>query len=103
MADNPGLTKQILRDLTTIGRAPMILLVLVLISAFAVVYVTQQTRTAIAYHDQLLVEREQLEVEWRNQILEEHALSEHSRVEDMARREQDMIRPDSQREIIVSQ
>lgn len=103
MADNPGLTRQILRDLTTIGRVPLVLLVLVLASAFGVVYITQQSRTAIAHHDQLLIEREQLEVEWRNQLLEEHALSEHSRVEEMARHDQNMIRPDSRREIIVSQ
>lgn len=102
-ADNPGLTRQILQDLTSVGRAPLVLLLLVLLSALGVVYVTQKTRAAIAHHDQLLMEREQLEVEWRNQLLEEHALSEHSRVEAMARQDQDMIRPDSRREIIVSQ
>ncbi|KXF80073.1 cell division protein FtsL [Enterovibrio coralii] len=103
MEQTPGLTRQILRDLTSIGRVPLSLLVLVLISALAVVYVTQQTRSVIALQDRLLIERERLDVEWRNQILEEHALSEHSRVEEMARRDQDMIRPDNNREIIVSQ
>ncbi|MDD1782256.1 cell division protein FtsL [Enterovibrio sp. ZSDZ35] len=103
MDQTPGLTKQIIRDLTSIGRAPLILLVLVLLSALAVVYITQQTRSVIALQDRLLIERERLDVEWRNQILEEHALSEHSRVEEMARRDQDMIRPDNKREIIVSQ
>ncbi|MDD1792000.1 cell division protein FtsL [Enterovibrio makurazakiensis] len=99
----PGLTKQIFHDLTTVGKVPLVLLVLVLLSALSVVYVTQKTRTEIAHQDRLLMERERLEVEWRNQILEEHALSEHSRVESMARNDQDMIRPDSRREIIVSQ
>ncbi|MEZ8142601.1 cell division protein FtsL [Enterovibrio norvegicus FF-33] len=99
----PGLSRQIFQDLTSVGKVPLVLLLLVLISALSVVFVTQQTRTAIAHQDQLLMERERLEVEWRNQILEEHALSEHSRVESMARNDQDMIRPDSRREIIVSQ
>ncbi|PKF51433.1 cell division protein FtsL [Enterovibrio nigricans] len=103
MAQSPGFTKQIIRDLTSVGRVPLFLLFLVLLSALAVVYVTQQTRSVIALQDQLLIERERLDVEWRNQILEEHALSEHSRIEEMARRDQDMIRPDNNREIIVSQ
>ncbi|PML77607.1 cell division protein FtsL [Enterovibrio norvegicus] len=103
MSSTPGLTKQIAHDLITVGRIPLVLFVLVLLSALGVVYTTQQTRSVIAANDQLLMERERLDVEWRNQLLEEHALSEHSRVEGMARQDQDMIRPDSKREIIVSQ
>ncbi len=102
MQDNPSLARQIFQDLISIGKLPMLLLLLILISALAVVYITQKTRTEIARHDHLLMERETLEVEWRNQLLEEHALSEHSRVETMAREELNMIRPDSKHEVIVS-
>ena len=102
MQDNPSLARQIFHDLFSMGKLPVLLLFLILFSALAVVYTTQKTRTEIARHDQLLMEREKLEVEWRNQLLEEHALSEHSRVEMMARDELDMIRPDNKHEVIVS-
>lgn len=103
MQGYPGLSRQIAQDLIAYGRWPLFLLIFIVVSAMSVVYVTQNTRTAIAFHDQLLMERERLEVEWRNQLLEEHALSEHSRIERLASRDQGMVRPDSNREIIVSQ
>ncbi|RXJ72483.1 cell division protein FtsL [Veronia nyctiphanis] len=90
---SPGLIRQIAYDIASVGRVPLILMLLMLISAFAVVYVTQLTRVTIANQDNLLVEQERLEVEWRNLILEEHALSEHSRVESHARQDLDMVRP----------
>ncbi|MFD2178801.1 cell division protein FtsL [Veronia pacifica] len=99
---SPGLVRQIAYDLGSVGKYPLILLALVLMSAFAVVYVTQMTRATIAQHDNLLVEQERLEVEWRNLILEEHALSEHSRVESKARSELEMVRPGSGSEVVVS-
>ncbi len=102
MQDNPNLARQIFQDLISIGKLPMLLLLLTLLSALAVVLTTQKTRTEIARHDQLLMERETLDVEWRNQLLEEHALSEHSRVDTMAREELQMIRPDNKHEVIVS-
>lgn len=102
MQDNPTLARQILDDLMSVGKLPMLLVFSILVSALAVVYTTQKTRYEIARHDQLLMDREKLEVEWRNQLLEEHALSEHSRVDAMARNELQMIRPDSKHEVIVS-
>lgn len=103
MQSNPGLSRQIAQDLSAYGRWPLFLLTLILVSALTVVYVTQLTRTTIALHDQSLMERERLEVEWRNQLLEEHALSEHSRIELMASRDLGMIRPENNSEIIVTQ
>lgn len=103
MSANPGLARLIAQDLFAYGRWALFLTLLIIISALLVVFVTQQTRAEIAHHDQLLMERERLEVEWRNQLLEEHALSEHSRIERIASRDQSMIRPDSDSEIIVSQ
>lgn len=103
MQSNPGLSRQIAQDLASYGRWPLLLLLLILVSALAVVYVTQCTRTSIAHHDQVLMERERLEVEWRNQLLEEHALSEHSRIELIASRDLLMVRPDNNSEVIVSE
>ena len=102
MRDNPSLTRLIIYDLFGIGKVPFILLLGILCTCLTIVYITQQTRIAVDQHDRLLMERDRLEVEWRNQLLEEHALSEHSRVEGIAREELKMIRPDSKHEVIVS-
>ncbi|WP_421021897.1 cell division protein FtsL, partial [Klebsiella pneumoniae] len=71
------------------------------VSAIAVVLMTQSTRNLIAKQDALLDQRETLEVEWRNQLLEENSLSEHSHVESVARNAFGMIRPTQKNEVIV--
>jgi cell division protein FtsL len=97
----PKLGWIILRDLFTVGRVPLFLLVTIFCSAMAVVLTTHKTRQVISQKDQALVEREMLDSEWRNLILEENALSEHSRVQRLAISELDMTRPDSDKEVIV--
>ncbi|EAS42487.1 cell division protein FtsL [Photobacterium profundum] len=96
-----NLARLIARDIVSVGRVPAILLILILISALAVVYVTHQSRQLIAQQEQLLIERDQLDIEWRNQILEENSLAEHSRVERFAEEEIDMKRPSAKNEIVV--
>lgn len=103
MNSNPSLTKQVLQDIFHVGRFPLILLILVLVTSLGTVYITQQTRSVVARHDELQSEREQLDVEWHNLMLEEYSLSEHSKIEAIAREQLNMIRPDGQHEIIVSQ
>ncbi|MDV5170894.1 cell division protein FtsL [Photobacterium rosenbergii] len=89
------------RDLISVGRIPLIMLVLVLISAMGVVLITHHSRQLIAQQEQLLIERDQLDIEWRNQILEESSLAEHSRIERLAEQEMEMQRPSRDSEIIV--
>ena len=96
-----NLAQVIGRDLISIGRIPLILLVLVLISAMGVVLITHHSRQLIAQQEQLLIERDQLDIEWRNQILEESSLAEHSRIERLAEQEMEMQRPSRDSEIIV--
>ncbi|CAG21528.1 cell division protein FtsL [Photobacterium profundum] len=96
-----NLARLIARDIVSVGRVPVILLILILISALAVVYVTHQSRQMIAQQEQLFIERDQLDIEWRNQILEENSLAEHSRVERFAEEEIDMKRPSAKNEIVV--
>ncbi|KHT64605.1 cell division protein FtsL [Photobacterium gaetbulicola] len=96
-----NLAQLIGRDLISIGRIPLILLVLVLISAMGVVLITHHSRQLIAQQEQLLIERDQLDIEWRNQILEESSLAEHSRIERLAEQEMEMQRPSRDSEIIV--
>ncbi|KMV30166.1 cell division protein FtsL [Photobacterium swingsii] len=96
-----NLTRLIVKDLFSIGRLPLLLLVLILGSALAVVYITHQSRQLIVQQEQLLIERDQLDIEWRNQILEENSLAEHSRVERLAETQLEMKRPTAANEIVV--
>ncbi len=97
-----NLTKLIAVDLLTVGRLPLVLLILIFASAMGVVFTTHHTRQAITEKDLELVDRERLDNEWRNLILEENALAEHSRVQAMAISELDMKRPDGNSEVVIS-
>ncbi|KOO14674.1 cell division protein FtsL [Vibrio xuii] len=99
---SPNLAKLIALDLLSVGRVPLVLLVLIFASAMGVVFTTHHTRQAITEKDQSMVERERLDNEWRNLLLEETALAEHSRVQAVAKQELDMKRPDSDKEVIIN-
>ncbi|MDE1324627.1 cell division protein FtsL [Vibrio aestuarianus] len=99
---NPNLAKLIALDLLTIGRVPLILLALIFSSAMGVVFITHHSRQAISEKDQALVERERLDSEWRNLIIEETALAEHSRVQSLAKQDLEMKRPDSDKEVVIT-
>ncbi|KAA1194959.1 cell division protein FtsL [Photorhabdus heterorhabditis] len=79
-----GLAGIIGSDLLRNAKIPLILLVAVVVSAIVVVTTTHETRLLIAEKEHLVLERDALDIEWRNLILEENALSEHSRVERVA-------------------
>ncbi|WP_114767194.1 cell division protein FtsL [Vibrio rhodolitus] len=96
-----NLAKLIGLDLLTVGRWPLIALLLIFASAMAVVFTTHLTRAAISEKDQALVERERLDDEWRNLLLEETALAEHSRVQTIAKQDLEMKRPDSDKEVVI--
>ncbi len=98
----PSLLKCIYHDLISVGRVPLLLLFLIFTCAIGVVLTTYQTRQQVTQRDNLLVNREKLDGEWRNLILEENALAEHSRVQRLAVTELDMKRPDSDKEVIVN-
>ncbi|KEY91120.1 cell division protein [Candidatus Photodesmus blepharus] len=97
-----NLAKIIAKDLFTVGRFPLILLLLIFISAVAIVFITHHSRQAIFEKNQMLLEHDRLSDEWYNLILEETALSDHSRVQEIAKGELNMQRPDSDKEIIIS-
>ncbi|WP_087016618.1 cell division protein FtsL [Thaumasiovibrio subtropicus] len=96
-----NLAKHIGADLISAGRVPLILFILVMSSALGVVFVTHNTREQISLREQLLQEQDQLDIEWRNQLLEESALTEHSLVEDVAERRLEMQRPATNKEVII--
>ncbi|NRF24663.1 cell division protein FtsL [Vibrio coralliilyticus] len=97
----PNLAKLIALDLLTVGRVPLLVLILISASAMGVVFTTHHTRQAITEKDQALQERERLDNEWRNLLIEETALAEHSRVQEIAKDELQMKRPDSDKEVVI--
>ncbi|CAJ0991241.1 cell division protein FtsL [Pantoea sp. Nvir] len=71
-------------DLLRYGKIPVILLIVVLVSAVIVVTITHETRLLTAQYERLILECDALDIEWRNLILEENALGNHSWVEHFA-------------------
>ncbi|WP_229638064.1 cell division protein FtsL [Vibrio sp. F74] len=102
MENKPNLAKLIVFDIFRIGVVPFILLVAIFITAMGVVFNTHETRRSITEKDQAYEERERLDNEWRNLILEENALAEHSRVQKMAVEDLEMKRPDADKEVVIS-
>lgn len=77
------------------------LLALVVVSAFSVIYFTHINRQATSRLEELLTERDDLDVEWRNLLLEQNSLTEHSMVESKARKLLNMKKPTGKSEIII--
>jgi len=79
-----------------------ILLFLVVISAFSVIYYTHINRQTTSELEQLYTQRDELDIEWRNLLLEQSSLAEHSAIESRAKRMLNMKRPDADSEVIVT-
>ncbi|GAA0475736.1 MULTISPECIES: cell division protein FtsL [Tatumella] len=90
-------------DLLRHGKLPLLLLIAVLASAIMVVITTHKTRLLTAQREQLVLEKDSLDIEWRNLILEENALGDHSRVERLAIEKLHMQHVDPSQENIVVQ
>ncbi|CUS47400.1 MAG: cell division protein FtsL [Idiomarinaceae bacterium HL-53] len=82
-------------------RGLLIVTLLVMGSALAIVYQTHTYRELMAARETLLKERDELDIEWRHLLVEQNALSEHSRIETLARQQLDMQRPDEAQEVLV--
>lgn len=91
----------IINDLLANRKLSLLLLLAIVISALLVVSITYQTRLITAQNQQLLMDRDDLDVEWRNLILEENALGEHNRVERIAIEKLHMQHVDPAKEQIV--
>jgi cell division protein FtsL len=81
--------------------ASYIVLLLVVVSAFCVIYFTHINRQTTSHLEQLLTERDELDIEWRNLLLEQSSLSEHSVIESKAQKELNMKRPSADSEVII--
>ena len=80
-----------------------LLLIMVVISAFSVIYFTHLNRQTTSGLEVLLTERDELDIEWRNLVLEQNSLAEHSTIETKARKLLQMKRPNINSEIIIKQ
>jgi len=79
-----------------------ILLFLVVVSAFYVIYYTHMNRQTTSQLEQLYTQRDELDIEWRNLLLEQNSLAEHSAIESRAKKLLNMKRPDANSEIIIT-
>ncbi|BDH47124.1 cell division protein FtsL [Salmonella enterica subsp. enterica serovar Choleraesuis] len=93
----------IAQDLLRFGKLPLILFIAGILSAISVVTTAHHTRLLTAQREQLVVERDALDIEWRNLILEENALGDHSRVERIATDKLHLQHVDPSQENIVVQ
>jgi len=80
-----------------------LLLIMVVISAFSVIYFTHLNRQTTSGLEILLTERDELDIEWRNLVLEQNSLAEHSTIETKARKLLQMKRPNINSEVIIKQ
>ena len=95
----PGVIRD---DLLQFGKLPLCLFICIIVTAVTVV-TTHHTRLLTAQREQLVLERDALDIEWRNLILEENALGDHSRVERIATEKLQMQHVDPSKENIVVQ
>ena len=79
-----------------------ILLIFVVISSFSVIFYSHVNRQATSEREVLLSKRDEIDIEWRNLLLEQNSLAEHSAIESKAKRLLGMKRPGGDSEIIVS-
>lgn len=71
-------------------------------SAITTIVVTDDTRSVTAELNKVQSASDDLEVEWRQLVLEQNALAEHSRVADIARTKLAMTRPKPLEEKMIS-
>lgn len=97
----PTLASAILDDVILHFKLPLFLLLFIIASSIAVVIVTQETRQLVDQKDKLAAELDYLDVEWRNLILEENTLAEHSRIQDLVSQQLKMKLPDPKDEVVI--
>lgn len=90
----------IVSDLTR-NKLRVLLYLAVMVSAMAVILASHQNRQQIIELEQLMQEKDQLDVEWRNLVLEQRALTEHNRIETLVEKQLDMYRPTADDEVVV--
>ncbi|MWP48376.1 MULTISPECIES: cell division protein FtsL [unclassified Gilliamella] len=91
----------IISDLFGHQKLSLLLLVMIVISAGAVLITTQQVRKQLFEREQLLLEQDVLESEWRNLVIEENVLADPKRVEERAKNQLGMSYVIPQNETVI--
>jgi cell division protein FtsL len=78
-----------------------LLALLVTLNAVMVVFTSHVSRSLTSKWDQMLQERDRLDIEWRNLLLEEQSQTEYSRISSIATKELNMSRPLPNEEVVV--
>lgn len=79
----------------------VLLFLMVIGSAMAVIYVSHSHRLLTIERDQLLSQRDDIDIEWRHLQIEQNTLTEHNRVERIAQQRLGMVRPEPEQEVLV--
>jgi cell division protein FtsL len=88
-------------DLFTNAKLPMLLLVVILATAMSIISVTFNTRILMDQREQLILEQDKLNVEWRNLILEEEVWGKQNRVLQIATERLNMNYVELEQESVV--
>jgi cell division protein FtsL len=75
--------------------------VLILITALYSIYVTHETRELVTKKESLSQQKDNLMIEWRNLLIEEHTLDEHSRIRNVADKQLSMAQPTKNNSVLV--
>ena len=90
------IAKGLFREKFTLG-----LLFSIFASAIAVVLITDASRAEVIKQDQLLQQKDELDLAWGYLVVESEFYAQHARVEDIAKKKLDMKRPERKDEKLV--
>ena len=97
----PNLAKEIFNDLFRHKLVLLFILVNV-ISALFIVQFAHMNRLAFIEQDRLLQQRDELDIQWRHNLIEQRTLAEHSRIEAIVGDKLGLYRPKLADEVVVS-
>ena len=100
MTSNFSLISIIISDITR-NLLRVFLFLAVLLSAIAVILSSHHNRQLLIEKEKNVQKRDALDVEWRNLILEQGALTEHNRIEALVKEKLNMYRPGPEEEVVV--
>ncbi|WP_421132217.1 cell division protein FtsL [Alteromonas sp. A079] len=90
----------IVSDLTR-NKLRVLLYLMVIVTAMSVTLSSHHNRQQVIALEDLMQEKDALDVEWRNLVLEQRALTEHNRIESLVEKQLGMYRPTADDEVVV--
>ncbi|AMA65095.1 Cell division protein FtsL [Candidatus Arsenophonus lipoptenae] len=96
-----NLIKIVIYDIFKYGSIPLIMIIVIIISAILIIKVNYHTRLLIFQKNMIMEEKIFLDIEWRNLILEEKLLSNPNRIKYISIEKLHMINVDPIEEHVV--